>query len=184
MKHIDYIYLKENGISNELCDDVLNEYASTDEWKVATVASNAVRDLRNCDNIAISQDEVKTNDIRIDLDDRIYESVWDCVVEYLKIHTTSICNITRDSGYELTRYKKDGYYGPHVDASGRRPRELSCSMILNDEYEGGQFAFFDRQVTLNLKKGDIIIFPSNFMYPHEVLPVTSGTRYALVTWIC
>mgnify|MGYP001213588018 CR=1 FL=1 len=33
-----------------------------------------------------------------------------------------------------------------------------------------------------LKKGDVVIFPSNFMYPHRVEKVTKGTRYSFVTW--
>ena len=33
------------------------------------------------------------------------------------------------------------------------------------------------------KKGDLLVFPSSFTYPHEVLPVKSGTRYSIITWI-
>ena len=33
-----------------------------------------------------------------------------------------------------------------------------------------------------LDKGDAIMFPSNFMYPHEIMPVTKGTRYSAITW--
>ena len=36
---------------------------------------------------------------------------------------------------------------------------------------------------IDLSKGDIIIFPSNFMYPHKVEPVTKGTRYSYISWI-
>ena len=32
--------------------------------------------------------------------------------------------------------------------------------------------------------GDLIIFPSNFMFPHQVNKIKSGTRFALVTWVC
>ena len=35
----------------------------------------------------------------------------------------------------------------------------------------------------DLTKGDIIVFPSNFMYPHKVEPVTKGTRYSYISWI-
>ena len=38
------------------------------------------------------------------------------------------------------------------------------------------------EYTPNLNKGDVIIFPSNFMYPHTVKPITSGKRYVVVTW--
>ena len=36
----DYIYVKENGISTDLCDDILKEYVPTYEWKVGTVGDN------------------------------------------------------------------------------------------------------------------------------------------------
>ena len=62
------------------------------------------------------------------------------------------------------------------------PRAISCSMHLNDAYEGGEFAFFDRQLQYRLNAGDVLMFPSNFMYPHEVMPITKGTRYSIITW--
>ncbi len=34
-----------------------------------------------------------------------------------------------------------------------------------------------------LKTGDMIIFPSNFLYPHQVMPVTKGERYSIVSWL-
>jgi predicted 2-oxoglutarate/Fe(II)-dependent dioxygenase YbiX len=61
-------------------------------------------------------------------------------------------------------------------------RSVSCSFALNDDFEGGEFAFFDRELKYKLGKGDAIMFPSNFMYPHEVMPVTKGTRYSIITW--
>ena len=35
---------------------------------------------------------------------------------------------------------------------------------------------------IKLKRGDILMFPSNFMYPHEVKEVTKGIRYSFVGW--
>ena len=32
------------------------------------------------------------------------------------------------------------------------------------------------------KTGDILIFPSTFLYPHVVKEVTEGTRYSFVAW--
>ena len=58
---------------------------------------------------------------------------------------------------------------------------LSVLGVLNDDYEGGEFVLIDEKI--NLSKGDIIIFPSNFMYPHKVEPVTKGTRYSYISWI-
>ena len=59
---------------------------------------------------------------------------------------------------------------------------LSCLGLLNDNYEGGEFFILD-DFKIDLKKGDLLIFPSNFLYPHRVLPVTSGIRYSYISWV-
>ena len=90
--------------------------------------------------------------------------------------------ITEDTGYMLVRYKTGDYVKKHVDTSSDQHRTLSCSLILNDDYVGGEISFFDDK-KLNLKKGDLLIFPSSFTYPHQVLPVKDGIRYSIITWI-
>ena len=47
--------------------------------------------------------------------------------------------------------------------------------------EGGEFFMIDKQ--REFSKGDILIFPSNFIYPHVVKPVTKGIRYSFISWI-
>jgi hypothetical protein len=58
---------------------------------------------------------------------------------------------------------------------------VSALGILNDNYTGGELVFWNDQV-IKVKTGDMIVFPSNFLYPHRVDPVTSGTRYSFVSW--
>jgi predicted 2-oxoglutarate/Fe(II)-dependent dioxygenase YbiX len=58
---------------------------------------------------------------------------------------------------------------------------LSVVGLLNDDFGGGEFCFWDDH-TVSLKAGDIVIFPSLFMYRHRVTKVTSGTRYSFVSW--
>jgi len=58
---------------------------------------------------------------------------------------------------------------------------LSIIGVLNDDYEGGELMFHDKEY--ETKTGDVVIFPSNFLYPHMVNPVTKGTRYSFVSWV-
>jgi len=58
---------------------------------------------------------------------------------------------------------------------------LSLVGILNDDYEGGNFIFNDTH-EIKLNAGDILVFPSNFMYAHEVKEITKGARYSFVSW--
>ena len=59
---------------------------------------------------------------------------------------------------------------------------LSIIGILNDDYGGGELIMFEDK-KIDTKKGDLLIFPSNFLYPHEITPVTKGVRYSYVSWV-
>jgi len=58
---------------------------------------------------------------------------------------------------------------------------LSLVGVLNDDFSGGEFIFWD-DYKIELNCGDVVMFPSNFMYPHKVTPVLTGTRYSVVSW--
>jgi hypothetical protein len=59
---------------------------------------------------------------------------------------------------------------------------LSIIGLLNNDYEGGKLVLFD-DITYTLNKGDVIIFPSVFLYPHKITPITKGTRHSFVSWV-
>lgn len=101
---------------------------------------------------------------------------------------------------QFTKYGVDQHYNWHADQMSipyqdtdpllqGKIRKISFSILLNDNYEGGNFEFEtglphhkDRIITLTPKVGHAIVFPS-FTY-HRVTPVTKGVRYSLVGWIC
>lgn len=58
---------------------------------------------------------------------------------------------------------------------------LTVLGVLNDDYEGGDFVMWDKEI--KLKMGDLLIFPSSFLYPHKVNPITKGERYTFVSWV-
>ena len=66
-------------------------------------------------------------------------------------------------------------------------RKISASVILNDDYEGGEleFVILNEKAQVEITKitpevGSVVVFPSFIM--HRVLPVTKGTRYSVVAW--
>ena len=58
---------------------------------------------------------------------------------------------------------------------------LSIVGLLNDDFKGGDFMMNDEKIDLGA--GDILMFPSSFLYPHEVLKITEGTRFSFVSWV-
>lgn len=178
----DYIVVVDNIITNKLCDAIINEFSS-EEYVDAVIGKGLVStNIRNVKEIYISLQSVieKNLNVRKQLDNYLYLSTIEAIKQYK--NKFPLCVIQEDSGYELLRYKEGQFYTQHTDSFKDRPRAVSCSFALNDDYEGGEFAFFDRKLVYNLKKGSGIMFPSNFMYPHEIMPVTNGTRYSIVTW--
>lgn len=179
----DYIFTLDNVVPNELCDRILNEYRDCSFWTPTSVGNGNVDDqIRNCDTINISEAIVlqKNFDIRKKIDEDFYICASKAINEYRKLFPEVASEI--DTGYGLLRYRKGQFYIQHTDSFQQQQRSVSCSFLLNDDFEGGEFAFFDREIVISGSKGSIVMFPSNFMFPHEIMPVTSGTRYSIITW--
>jgi len=183
----DYIYIVKNALSLNLCDEILDEFKNSNEWQDTVVGSGVgsgkvKKNIRNCKTIVISYPHViqKNKEVRHKFDNSIFDYAFKCIQEYNAKFTH--CKIEEDSGYELLKYPEGCFYVEHTDSFKARPRAVSCSFMLNDDFEGGEFAFFNRELKYKLEKGDALMFPSNFMYPHEIMPVTQGTRYSIITW--
>ena len=91
-----------------------------------------------------------------------------------------ICNI------EILKYENTGFYTWHVDHFADIPRTMSCILLLNNDYEGGNLCFRNPDGSgeweIEVRPNRMIIWPSNFLYPHSVKPVTKGIRYSVVAW--
>jgi hypothetical protein len=85
--------------------------------------------------------------------------------------------------YNLLKYRSGEEYKAHYDGGSDLGRAISAIVYLNDNYEGGEIEFPLHKVKLKPEAGMMILFPSNYAYQHIAHPVTSGTKYALVTWI-
>lgn len=183
MKNItDYIRVFDGVVTNNLCDAILEEYANSQEWAPTYVRTGVVSEIRSAWTIPISLKEVISVNysVREKLDRYMFASASYAIQNYNKIFSS--CHIEQDSGYELLRYEVGQFYREHTDSFKDINRSVSCSFCLNDNYEGGEFSFFDNELTIKPPKGSAIMFPSNFMYPHQILPVTSGVRYSIITW--
>ena len=102
---------------------------------------------------------------------------------------------------QITRYRKGGFYSFHRDGNGdhlsthnypgndylhNHVRKLSMSVILNDNFDGGEFEFASYgkekcEITpVKAMAGSVIVFPSSM--EHRVAPVIKGIRYSVVVW--
>lgn len=118
----------------------------------------------------------------------IMQRLWDGYYKY--VEDLGLPYFNSWAGFSQVRYNR---YQPgqtmalhcdHIrtlfDGQRRGIPILSAVGLLNDNYKGGEFIMWEEEITL--KAGDLLVFPSVFMFPHLVKPVESGTRYSLVSW--
>jgi predicted 2-oxoglutarate/Fe(II)-dependent dioxygenase YbiX len=81
----------------------------------------------------------------------------------------------------FVKYGVGNHFGIHSDDGFSYSCAVSTVMYLNDDYVGGQLHFPFIDYTYEPRAGQIVVFPSSFIYSHASLPVVSGTKYSAVT---
>ena len=148
-----------------------------------------------------SLDGIRKSDIVWKNDQWVYDTIWDFMLAANEQAGWKY-DIRAAESMQITRYKKGEFYHFHRDGNGDHlsvfdepdnkfkhgyVRKLSMTVLLNENYEGGEFQFSNYRNQKCMihtpefnKTGSIIIFPS--YVEHRVLPVTKGTSYSLVFW--
>jgi Rps23 Pro-64 3,4-dihydroxylase Tpa1-like proline 4-hydroxylase len=88
-----------------------------------------------------------------------------------------------NEGFNVLKYETGQEYKQHYDSGSGSGRTISPILYLNDNYEGGEIEFVNFGIKIKPEKGMLILFPSTYPYAHIAHPVTSGTKYAIVTWL-
>ena len=85
-------------------------------------------------------------------------------------------------GMQLATYREGHHYDWHPDVCDTDPvkRLVSASILLTDDFAGGEFEFKTMDAPKLRKAGDIVLF--NSWEVHRVAPVTQGVRNSLVAW--
>lgn len=179
----DYIKIYDDIISKDLCSKILNEYKTSSDWRSTLVGDGVVNtDVRNCSVIQLSDQTTidKNFETRKFIDVELHQQLLKVVEKYSQEFPHFSPSI--DTGYDLLKYETGQFYTQHTDSFIHQQRSISCSVTLNEDFIGGEFAFFDREIIIRNSIGSVIVFPSNFMFPHEIMPVIEGTRYSIITW--
>jgi len=180
MDHLEAIVEIKNVVSPEFIDKIIpliNKKAK----KNLMVMSGLDKNIRNVKGYHLTFDTPTDlfywNYIKSEIE-RIYTFYK---AKFPKMVSSKINQI------DLLKYSPGGKYEIHIDHYTTTARHLSIIINLNDEYEGGDLIFTDQKEKeikrLKLGKGSIVFFPSNFMYPHGIQPITKGTRYSIVAWL-
>ena len=160
-------------LPSELCDRIIERAEGADNWEELKVGEESDY-YRDSSQIWLEE----------------FPALCEEVLGYLRKEVFNYSNdffrATQEmkgfTSIRVLKYGEGQRVKEHSDA-GMQARQITIAIPLNDEYEGGQFSFWDKEVIYTIPKGSGIMFPANFVFPHEVLPVSKGTRYSLLTWI-
>jgi predicted 2-oxoglutarate/Fe(II)-dependent dioxygenase YbiX len=120
------------------------------------------------------------------------QKVWETIHKYIlgdlkKPYYDSWSGFTH---IRFNRYYPDRLMALHCDHihslfDGERKGIPTLTILgsLNNDYEGGELLLFDEEKEYKIKQGEIMMFPSVFLYPHRVAPVTKGVRDTFVAWV-
>ena len=175
------VKIKKNVLTREECAKIIAESKDFeyDMLKRDTAEQSLEANKESLDNNTVVESEEVTFSKR-----KVSQSAMEPVFAEWDGNPVYRCKVMKYEEGEFVNEHKDAqwmclsnYWVPNTNKSS----ESLMVMPLNDNYEGGEFILCGEP--LEKKKGSAVVFPSNFMFPHEVQKVTSGNRYSIMTWI-
>jgi hypothetical protein len=166
-----------NVIPKNICTKIIKDYKDDSNWREHAWYSviNDTTEPKHNNELDI----LPVGDL-----DYMRPYITETIGNYMK-NCAGMGAVTRYSDLRLNKYSKGKIMSEHVDLIRRNQDDgvpvLSLVLVFNDNFEGGEFMMNDEEI--KLKQGDILVFPSTFLYRHGVKEVTKGTRYSGVSWV-
>ena len=174
----DLIKIYENSLSSDLCDHLVSFFEDkTDEQEY--IDNQGIPTFTQF-NLTQNRKEKE----------EIHNELIKTVFEYRDIYYEYVCkNVFPESHafeeFRIKRYNVGGTerFDSHVDVQDYNSarRFLSFFWYLNDVEEGGETVFSD--IEIKPTKGNLVVFPPLWMFPHKGNPPISGTKYILSTYL-
>ena len=175
----NFIEVKQNIIPKDLSNILISHYEEEDLWRESKF--NYKDEVVDTEGVAMEECWIDSSMMFYHETKHFLEKE---VIEYSNKHQFMI---EYGPPMRLNKYGKGGYMQLHYDAIRHSHGQqygyphITILSVLNDNFEGGEFFLIDKHY--NLKNGDCIIFPSNFIFKHKVKEVTAGVRYSLMAWL-
>ena len=185
-----YFHHKKNFLDEKFCENSIDELDKNEWDKHNFESSGGVLTKPSGNNeLEIIYDENFSFNVG-EINNFIVQNLHSAILEYIESYNFDWFNGWEGySPIRFNRYSSGQTMKKHCDHihsmfDGERKGIpiLSIIGLLNDDYEGGELIMFEDK-KIDTTAGDILIFPSNFLYPHKVTPVSKGVRYSYVSWV-
>lgn len=113
-----------------------------------------------------------------DMHDSVFRAVKTCVDDYGRYWGVGI---QAYEAFNFVKYEGAGtHFKIHADHGPTYVTTVSIVVYLNDDYEGGEIYFPRFDLSHKPEVGDIVVFPSTYVYEHASQDMISGTKYSVV----
>ena len=180
----DFIFIQEKFIPRDICNYVISN-SEKNRWEL-----HRWGDSEGSSNLSYYGKEPKVQHFNKDIGDILFPFVKQSLLNFQK--NLSFCNSHIFYNFSPIRMNKYGVedcmriHFDHIhsvfDSGCEGIPVLSVIINLNDDYDGGELVFWKRY-EIKLGCGDIVIFPSLFMFPHQVNKIKEKFRYSAVCWV-
>jgi hypothetical protein len=156
-------------------------------WQPAYVGyKQLMPEYRDCNDFKFKKTDIEHDKSPVSLNlQSLWQDLYDvklpAVEDYCKMY--NIHNLKYWEAFNFIKYGPGQHFREHHDHGFSYNCTVSLVSYPNDDYEGGELFFRLQNLKVKPEAGDLFIFPSNFMYPHQAMPVTSGTKYSIVTML-
>ena len=179
--HVYYDVWPNYDETISMLEEVTKDPESGIRWSRAVTLGNNNSQKRTNLDLGVTRSALETgNYILKEIHNQMFLLLVSTAVPYSnKFDTGSLWH----EYYNALKYSGGTEYKAHADGDTATQRSVSAIIYLNDNYEGGELEFVHFGIKVKPKAGSLFLFPSNYAYTHIAHPVTSGTKYALVTWL-
>ena len=184
------IFIAQKIIPADLCDAIVKDI-ETREWKPHTWY-NVITDKNHSEETMELDVQPITPQLQKTLGNYVVESGRIYNQNYSYQHPSCVEKtgqmMNQFSPVRFNRYAPGQIMRQHhdhihqiFDGKLKGVPVLTFILNFNDDYEGADLFFWEDTV-VKLGKGDIVMFPSNWLFPHGVTEATKGKRYSASVW--
>ena len=180
----DFVYINKGLIPKDTCRFVIDSIKNK-SWNSHLWSTDGT------DQFSYPTKELDVLEPTPDLED-ILNPLISLSVKYYNdfIGSEKVSQVTCFSPVRFNRYQKGQTMRIHCDhiktlfeGEVKGIPVLSIIINFNDDYKGGDLIFWD-DYKVDLGEGDVVVFPSLFLFPHRIEEVTENIRYSGVAWGC
>ena len=182
----DLIHIKKGVLTSNECDEIIAEREDRNNEQVTEQCNNAITGVLT--QSTFQQVSLIPNTKNFDIVHKACQETIDEWTDTLKKKDSFGVNSLKESlnfshMYRLMRYDVGGWIHPHIDWTHGVVGSLTIALSNSSDFEGGEFKFFNGNYSVNMEKGDALIFPANSFFVHEVTEVTKGSRYSVNSFL-